>query len=233
MAEYRSVRSKKNQNQLVMVIIFAVLLVLFFVTIGFKLLINTSLFIANITSGSKNAGQTKSEDFVLAPELLSLPDATSSAQLDIHGTAVDRSELSFVVNGDNQKELTVDGDTFDETIRLQKGNNEIVLEMRIPKQNIFKKSVVYTVLFQDSKPNLIIDSPVDGSRTNQTDINVVGATDSDVAIRVNGSPTTVSADGKFNYPLRLHDGENVITITATNLAGTVETKELKVIFESN
>lgn len=233
MTEYRSARGKKNQQQLFMVIIFAILLVLFFVTVGFKLLINTSLFIANITSGSKNAGQTQSEDFVLAPELLSLPDATSSAQLEIHGTATDRSELSLIVNGDNQKQLTVDGDTFDETIRLQKGNNEIILEMRIPKQNIFKKSVIYSVLYQDSKPNVAIDSPADGSRTNQTDITVSGTTDADVSIRVNGFPTTVNADGKFNAPVRLHDGENTIIVTATNLAGTVETKELKVIFESN
>lgn len=233
MAEYRSIRSKKNQHQLLLVVFFASLLILFFATVGFNLLINTSLFIANITSGSKGSGQTKSEDFVLAPELLSLPDATNSAQLAIHGTAADRSEISIIVNGDNQKEVSVDGDTFDEFVRLQKGGNEIYLEMRLPKQSIFKKSDTYTVLYLDEKPTLTIDSPADGSRTGQTDITVSGTTDTGVTVRINGFPTIVSADGKFNGSVLLQDGDNIITVTATNQAGTVETKELTVIFEGN
>lgn len=216
-----------------MVLFFAVLLVLFFATIGFKLLINTSLFIANITSGSKNSGLSNSQDFVLAPELLSLPDATSSARLAVHGTATSDSELSFVVNGDSQKKLVAESDTFEEILTLQKGMNEIVIEMRIPKQNIFKKSPMYTVLYQDEKPTLIIETPPDGFRTNQTDITITGKTDPGADVRVNGAPTTTSADGRFMTSVRLRDGDNIFTITATNLAGTVETKELKIIFESN
>lgn len=226
-------RSKKARNQLVMVVFFAILLVVFFATIGFKLLINTSLFIANITSGSKNSGLSNSQDFVLAPELYSVPDATSSAKLAVHGTATTDSELTFVINGEDQKKMVAESDDFDEILTLQKGMNEIVVEMRIRKQNIFKKSPVYTVLYQDEKPTLIIETPADGFRTNQTDITITGKTDPDVVVRVNGAPTTASSEGKFMTSVRLRDGDNIFTITATNLAGTVETKELKIIFESN
>lgn len=215
------------------VLIFAVLLVIFFATVGFKLLINTSLFIANITSGSRGDSTTNSQDFVLAPELLSLPDATSSATLAIHGTATDGSELAIIVNGENQKEITVDGDTFDTNISLQKGSNDIYVEMRIKKQNIFKKSDIYSVLYQSEKPKLVIDSPISGSRTNQTDMTVSGSTDPDVAVRVNGSPTIVNSQGKYSASVRIREGENKITVTATNRAGIVETQELTVIFESN
>ncbi len=232
MTEIRPMRTKKK-NQLLTVIVFAVLLVIFFATVGFKLLINTSLFIANMTSGSRGNSQANQQDFVLAPELLSLPDATNSATLAIHGTASDGSELAIIVNGENQKELTVDGDTFDTNILLQKGLNEILVEMRIKKQNIFKKSDMYSVLYQNEKPNLVIDSPTSGSRTNQTEITVSGTTDADVSVRVNGSPTITNAEGKFSASVRIREGENKITITATNRAGTVKTQELTVIFESN
>lgn len=232
MTEIRSMRNKKK-NQLVTVILFAILLAIFFATIGFKLLINTSLFIANITSGTRKDATNMSPNFVLAPELLSIPDATSSAQLAIHGTATDGSELSILVNGENQKELTVDGDTFDTNITLQKGSNELYVEMRLKKQNIFKKSDTYTILYQSEKPKLQIDGPANGSRTGQSEITVSGSTDPNVTVRVNGSPAIVNADGKFSSTVRIHDGENKITITATNRAGTVETQELTVIFESN
>ncbi len=232
MTENRSTRTKKK-NQLATVIIFAVLLIIFFATVGFKLLINTSLFIANITSGAQNDVMNNSQSFVLAPELLSLPDATSSATLAIHGTATDGSELSIIVNGENQKELTVDGDTFDTNISLQKGSNELYVEMRIKKQNIFKKSDVYSILYQSEKPKLQIDAPTNGSRTSQTEITVSGSTDPGVTVRVNNSPTIVNSDGKFSSAVRINDGENKITVTATNRAGTVETQELTVIFESN
>lgn len=232
MAENRLSRNKKK-NQLITVLVFAILLVIFFATVGFKLLINTSLFIANITSGSRGDSTTNSQDFVLAPELLSLPDATSSATLAIHGTATDGSKLAIMVNGENQKELTVDGDTFDTNIPLQKGSNEIVVEMRIAKQNIFRKSDIYSVLYQNEKPNLVIDSPTSGSRTNQTEITVSGTTDADVSVRVNGSPTITNAEGKFSASVRIHEGENKIVVTATNRAGIVETQELTVIFESS
>ncbi len=213
--------------------IFAVLLIIFFATIGFKLLINTSLFIANITSGSRGSSTINSQDFVLAPELLSLPDATSSASLAVHGTATDGSQLSIIVNGANQEELVVDGDTFDTNILLQKGLNEIYVEMRMKKLNIFKKSDTYSVLYQNEKPKLIIDSPTNGSRISQTDITVSGSTDPDVSVRVNGSPTIANAEGKFSASIRIKEGENKIVITATNRAGTVETQELTAIFESN
>lgn len=232
MTEIRQIRTKKK-NQLLTVMIFAVLLIIFFATIGFKLLINTSLFIANITSGSRGSSTINSQDFVLAPELLSLPDATSSASLAVHGTATDGSQLSIIVNGENQEELVVDGDTFDTNILLQKGLNEIYVEMRMKKLNIFKKSDTYSVLYQNEKPKLNIDSPTNGSRISQTDITVSGSTDPDVSVRVNGSPTIANAEGKFSASIRIKEGENKIVVTATNRAGTVETQELTVIFESN
>lgn len=232
MSETRSIRTKKK-NPLITVVIFAVLLIIFFATVGFKLLINTSLFIANVTSGSRGEDLSKSQSFVLAPELLSLPDATSSATLAIHGTATDGSEISIIVNGENQKELTVQGDTFDTNITLQEGANDLYVEMRLKKQNIFKKSSTYSILFQSKKPKLVIDSPTNGSRTSQSEINISGSTDPDVAVRINGLPTIVNTDGKFSSDIRIRDGENKITITATNRAGTIETQELTIIFESN
>ncbi|OGK17545.1 hypothetical protein A3D80_04575 [Candidatus Roizmanbacteria bacterium RIFCSPHIGHO2_02_FULL_40_13b] len=231
MIEYRNSRSKKQRQNIILLSIFAVLLIIFLFTFGFNLLINTTLFIANLTNNSNKSQVNKNDEFVLAPELFSLSDATSSAQLVINGTAQKNSKLSFYVNGQKQKEIIIDADTFEDELTLQKGQNEIYVQMDIAKDTISKKSDTYHIVYLDQKPRLELAFPSDGFRTNKSDITVSGSTDSGVSIRVNGSPVTLSSDSKFNQTLQLSDGENKIVITATDQAGNTETKELTITLE--
>jgi len=43
----------------------------------------------------------------------------------------------------------------------------------------------------------------------------------------------VSGDGKFTYSVRIKEGENIIRVVATDVAGNEEVKEIKVIYEKD
>jgi hypothetical protein len=88
-----------------------------------------------------------------------------------------------------------------------------------------QKSVTFTV--DTVAPVLNVTSPVDGSVTNTSTCTVSGttndATSSPVTVTVNGASVTVNANGSFSKAITLSEGENTITIVATDAAGKTTT----------
>ena len=72
-------------------------------------------------------------------------------------------------------------------------------------------------------PTLNISSPADNLKTNEDTVTVSGttndATSSPVTLTINGDPVTVQSNGSFSKVVNLTEGENTITIIATDSAG--------------
>ena len=84
-----------------------------------------------------------------------------------------------------------------------------------------QKSVQFTV--DTVAPTLNISSPADNLKTNEDTVTVSGttndATSSPVTLTINGDPVTVQSNGSFSKSVALTEGENTITIIATDSAG--------------
>lgn len=70
-------------------------------------------------------------------------------------------------------------------------------------------------------PALKIESPVHKLITRDKRIDVVGSTDTDASVLVNGVSVIVRSDGKFFHQIELFPGVNKITITSTSRLGKV------------
>lgn len=85
-------------------------------------------------------------------------------------------------------------------------------------------------------PTLNVTSPVDNFVTNNNKVTVTGktndATSSPVTIKVNGAAVTVDASGNFTTEVTLAEGENTITIVATDGAGKSTTVTKKVTLDT-
>ena len=72
-------------------------------------------------------------------------------------------------------------------------------------------------------PTLNVTSPTDNFVTNQASITVEGttndATSSPVTVTINDEPVTVQSNGSFSKQITLSEGENTITVIATDGAG--------------
>lgn len=72
-------------------------------------------------------------------------------------------------------------------------------------------------------PTLVVTAPDEGTYTNQAACEVAGTTNdvtsSPVVLTVNGETVSVDADGSFRTTVTLTEGENTITIVATDAVG--------------
>ncbi len=84
-----------------------------------------------------------------------------------------------------------------------------------------QKSVQFTV--DTVAPTLNISSPADNLKTNEDTVTVSGttndATSSPVTLTINGDLVTVQSNGSFSKVVNLTEGDNTITIIATDSAG--------------
>jgi hypothetical protein len=225
-------RQKNYYKQFIVYFILLILLIIFMLTIGIKLLINLSLFIANRNTDSTPTTQ-ESNTYLAPPTINDLPDATNSAMIKFSGSATSGNILTLYVNKAKVKEVSISDNTFHADATLDKGTNEIYLTLEDKKAKQKKDSSIYTITYIADKPKLDITSPHDGDKTNKNEIVVTGETGKDIDITVNGSPTVVNADGKFSYSLRLSQGDNKITIKARDAASNEETKELTVNYSND
>lgn len=102
------------------------------------------------------------------------------------------------------------------------------------------KSVAFTV--DTIPPVLNISSPAEGLITNQPTGNVIGttndATSSPVTVKINLNGTdqgdvAIGSDGGFSKPVTWAEGENTLTVTATDRAGKSTTITRTVVYDSS
>lgn len=237
MSRLNSHKQKEYKKRVVLLAVLLVGLIIFMALFGLKLLINTSIFISNITGGETQNVSTasKKEDFFGSFDISSIPTATNSAQIEISGYITDYDKVEFYINDEKVKETSAfASDSFDEQIGdLKEGNNTVYMKVSTKKGDHTKESEKYTVLYSQEKPKLEIRDPKDNSQVNTADITINGTTDKNVSLRVNNMPGVVDANGEFKYALRLKDGENKIEVEVEDTAGNTENKTLTVTYRKD
>lgn len=198
------------------------------------MLLATSAFIGNVFNKNKTENYSiKKDDFYGTVDIDSIPDATNSASIVFSGRVSNYDTVLVYLNDKkiDEKEVT---DSFDiEIDNLIEGENTVYLIAESAKDKSTKKSESYTVVYKKEKPSLEITSPKDGDKTNKDEIKIVGKTDKEVIIEINSMPVVVNSLGEFQNSVKLQSGENKIVVTAQDIAGNIETKEIKVIYEKD
>jgi hypothetical protein len=201
-------------------------------TIGFQLIINGSVFVANLFGNKSDT--TQFENQVLAEIVINdIPSATNSSELKISGNTYNIDTLLIFLNDRQIKKLSISADNEFETLvsGLKDGENEIYFEGEVKDSKTKKKSEIFLISSKTSKPMIEVTSPSDNSTTPQSNINIKGKTDTDVYLRINNLPAVVSSEGNFNQNIQLAEGENKILLLAEDSAGNIVELTLTVIYE--
>lgn len=231
-------RLEKHQNKqllqkVAISIVLFVAFIIFFFSAGIKMLVSFTLFINQLAnSGSKQ--QTTSQSETLNTVTMDpIPSATNSSTLVFSGTALNFDMLELYLNDEKQDEISIT-DTFTGEIKgLEKGTNTIHFIAKSTKSKETKKTALFDVLYKSDKPKLEITEPNDNSKVNKEDVKISGTTDRETTIRVNGQPLIVDVSGKFTTMFRLKEGENKIQITAEDIVGNQEKKDLTVSYSKD
>ncbi len=79
-------------------------------------------------------------------------------------------------------------------------------------------------------PFLTLLSPASGTIFTQPDIEILGASEPDATLTLNGTPLVTGSDGSFLAGVGLMPGENTLTVQAVDPAGNVSTRTQTVVF---
>lgn len=235
MSRLKSYEQKQYRKKVsTYIFVFAILVVLL-VIFGFNLLINVGIFVSNLTSGKNNTQPLeKKDDFYGTLSIDDLQSATNSAKIVVGGSVSGYNELEFYINGKKVKEISSSAGSFSEEIGdLKVGQNEVYLKAKTKDSGKEKMSEKYDVLYKNEKPKLEISEPPSASTTSKSEIKIAGSTDKEVFIKINDLPVVVNSEGNFQTLINLNEGENNITVTATDNAGNVEAKTFTVTYRKD
>lgn len=234
MSRQERVQEKKIKNTIFLYVVILFILLYFIFTFGIKLLLNTSSFISGLFPQPSIKPISKAEDSFNSIDIISIPDATNSAKIIVSGSSLNFETINFYLNSKKIKEINSVADTFNEEIGdLEKGDNYVYVRAVSSDKKTEKNTITYKVFYKSEKPKLEITEPLDNSTTNNQEIKIKGSTDKETYIHVNGLPIVVDANGGFETSVRLVDGDNQIVITAQDIAGNVETKNIKVTYQKD
>ncbi len=207
-------------------------LIVFLAIFGLKILVGFSLLVDKIRGNSPanpGAGQT----LLLSPVLDSLPTATNSAALALTGHGQEKMTVIIYVNDSQFRKLPIESDgTFSITnLPFKEGENTISAKLTDGK-NTSDLSNVLTIEFKKKGPKMELDKPEQDAKISGDDntVEVAGITEEDVSVTVNGRFVVTRSDGSFTYRFPLNDGENKLTIVATDDAGNTTTADRTVTY---
>lgn len=210
-----------------------VTIIIFLFTVGLKILLNASVFVANLGQQNKTSVLNKNQDIIGSVDINDIPVATNSAKIIVSGSVVNFNQLEFYINGDVVKHVALNAsDNFSEEIGdLKKGSNDIYIIAKLKDHDQEKKSKTFSTLFKNDTPKLNINQPSDNFKTNQQEISVSGSTDKETYIKINDLPIVVDSQGNFQTTVRLKEGENRINVIAEDTAGNTSKKDITVTFQ--
>ena len=223
---------KHKRKKALIYLAIALIAVFAIFTIGFKLIINSSVFIANLFGNKLETDLFQSETLADI-NINEIPSATNSSELKVSGNTYNIDTIIIFINNQESKKLSISSkNEFITTINtLNDGENEIYFVGEIKKSDKRKKTETFLILSKITKPKIEISSPSDNSITPKSEIKILGKTDQNVSIRINGLPAVVSSEGIFDKTVQLKEGENKIIISAEDEAGNSDELTLTVIYE--
>jgi bacillopeptidase F len=223
---------KQTERNLLLIILGGATLLILFVFFGVKLLVNFSLFIEKKTDSSASS-PTKNEVLV-SPILDPIVSATNSANIDVTGIAGSGDYVTLYINGKQLKKADVkDDNTFAfRNVDLDNGDNTIKAKAFTKDNKESKFSDAESIIFSNKAPALSVDFPTDGETYHKDNnpLKVRGKTDKNIRVTINDLWGMVDDNGNYYYNLPLQNGDNQITVVATDEAGNKTTKTIKVSY---
>lgn len=232
----RRIERKSKKNFLLTLVICGFLI---FILIAWFIptFIGSLSFLNSYKQPVKNT-KSVSENASLAPPVLNIPyEATNTASIVIHGYTTPETSVEIYLNDElsTTTKSTSNGSFTSDSVNLDLGKNSISGITIDAEGNKSYGSKPIIISYSNEKPVLEITNPQDNSEIKGGDkkVTVNGKTndDQDITVTINGSRIIVSSDGTFTKILEINEGDNDISITATDKAGNTTEVKRKVVYQ--
>lgn len=150
--------------------------------------------------------------------------------VNISGNVINDTPVNIYVNGELRENVQSVNNSFSATLTLTEGDNVITAACQSPT-GTGPESKPINVIRDTIAPKVNITAPADGFITKEYAIDVSGTVDdfTNTITKINDKIIGETAYISFNSKIELNDGENIITIEATDSAGHTTVVTRKVI----
>ncbi len=230
-----ALEEKKDKQMLTLAILGSVALLVIVIVFGVNILTAFSLGLEKFRGDSGKDTDITTAD-LLAPTLFPVEEATKSANLKISGRAtVDNKVIIYVNDLEFTRVHVASGGAFSEPIgnALKEGKNTISAKLLDAKGKTSGFSNVVTVEIKTKPPKLELANMEDNQKivSDNNMLEITGLTDEDSRITINDRFVLVKPDGNFTYQFKMNEGDNIITIVATDRAGNTTTLTRSVTYQ--
>lgn len=226
--------NKQMAKQTVIILVAAVIFIVLFFWIGIPSLINLAVALGNSKAASKFNQETDTIP-PAPPQVNIIPVATTSANLDISGSAEAGTTIYLYQDNTKAQETTADnlGNFAFLNLTLADGSTSFYTQSIDSAGNQSHNSTVQIITFDNQPPQLEITQPTDGSRfygVTEQFIDIAGQTDPAATVFLNDRQLVVTGDGAFATKQELREGDNQLKFIATDEAGNKTETEISVNF---
>ena len=229
----RSLRhsESKAKKKLIFNLVIVVVLIYVFFNWGLPFLLGNLSFL-NKYKSVKPVEEVKIDE-AIAPPVLYVPfEATNSASLPISGYATPLSKVEIYIDDELKSQTNTDaeGKFTSDPIVLNLGSNNLYALTINDKDKKSLPSKTIKLFYSNEKPTLEVREPADGTEIKGGDkkVKVVGKTDPNNSVTVNGSTVIVNSEGNFQTQININDGDNVIAVVSSTNFGTSNQMERRV-----
>ena len=230
-SRYSRIEERRARRRLYLAIAGIAGVFLFLLLFGVRILIGFSLFVDWIRGSSPQQQQSA---VLLPPVLDPAPEATFSARIKVTGSAQPDTTLIVYLNEKEFKKMTVPKEgTFQlEDVVLAEGENVMSAKVTDGADNVSELSNVLRIMRKSEGPLMEVTAPDDGKEIVGDDsrLTIEGKTEGESSVTVNGRFVVVNADGSFRYTMNLSEGETILNIVATDVAGNKSQIERRVTY---
>lgn len=230
----RRLDERKQKRRLFIGVGGSIAVLIFLGVFGLKMIVGLSLLVDNLR-GSTPAAVQPTQNVILPPTLDPAPLATKSAGFQISGVGQEGLTLILYINDKEIKKTLVDKNgTFTVALPdLKDGQNTISAKLADSKNNLSDLSNILSVIIKNTPPILELQSPSDNTTVNGDSnlVTVTGKTEDDTSVNINGRLVVIKTDNTFSYQYPLNEGDNKLTIIATDIAGNVTKAERNIKYQ--
>ncbi len=179
--------------------------------------------------------RAKMEYAMDVPVITNLPELSYTNQdvITIEGRLTADGKANVYVNG--EKITSVDSVNKAFSVQLNLPADENAIKVSAELNGIETEPSATVVVIKDKQaPVLTVTNPIDNAKVNVELIHVIGNVTDNIELsklEINNNIVVLADDGNFDERVILNQGENIITVKATDLAGNVTTIVRTVIAE--
>jgi len=129
----------------------------------------------------------------------------------------------------NSRVVPVADGAFSTAVLLHEGENQITVTASDSMGN--QESIVLTVILDTQPPDLTLNTPSQGSVTNERNVLFSGSVGPDDVLYVDGRPVA-TYNGVFAFSLELEEGSNTVHLMAVDLAGNTVERYIEVYVDT-